>query len=141
MPRLLNHANFVLRSSTQLVMYYFIQNFHVQPYVHFLSSVELKHWLVILSLINTDGSIPALKTLPSKVFYQTLARPEGSGVQTLPCTTMQKGLGSRQGTRRQNYNSSYIFSSLQDAARVCQGFMARDPSELHFTVVALAAAQ
>ena len=97
MPRLLNHANFVLRSSTQLVIYYFIQNFHVQPYVHFLSSVELKHWLVILSLINTDGSIPALKTLPSKVFYQTLPcmtrrvwgpdpslhdHAEGSGVQT-----------------------------------------------------------
>ena len=29
---------------------------------------------------------------------------------------------------------------LQDAAKVCQGFMARDPSEFHFTVVALAAA-
>ena len=34
-----------------------------------------------------------------------------------------------------------FFLSLQDAAKVCQGFMARDPSELHFTVVALAAAQ
>ena len=30
--------------------------------------------------------------------------------------------------------------SFQDAAKVCQNFMSRDPSELHFTVVALSAA-
>ncbi len=30
---------------------------------------------------------------------------------------------------------------LQDAAKVCQDFMSRDPTELHFTIVALAAPQ
>lgn len=30
--------------------------------------------------------------------------------------------------------------SFQDAAKVCQNFMSRDPSELHFTIVALSAA-
>ena len=30
---------------------------------------------------------------------------------------------------------------MQDAANVCQKFMIRDPDEIHFTIVALAAAQ
>ena len=57
-----------------------------------------------------------------------LVQPEGSGVLT-------------RNKAAEYIPVNYIFSSLQDAARVCQGFMARDPSELHFTVVALAAAQ
>lgn len=32
------------------------------------------------------------------------------------------------------------FISKKDAAKICQNFMSRDPSELHFSVVALAAA-
>ena len=35
-------------------------------------------WCGILSVINTDGSIPTLKTLPGKPMW-----PEGSGVQTM----------------------------------------------------------
>lgn len=34
-----------------------------------------------------------------------------------------------------------IIATLKDAAKVCQEFMTRDPDEIHFTIVALAAAQ
>lgn len=37
-------------------------------------------------------------------------------------------------------NNKFIVVFSQDAAKVCQNFMSRDPSELHFTVVALSAA-
>ena len=194
MPQLINLANLVFRSSTQLVRYYSnFQNFHVLSIFTFCPSRTpmLVGWCSFLALINTNGSIPALKTLPGKVFYQTLpcaarkvwgamkglgsrlffTQPEWSGVQTLPYAARspdsslhsQKGLGSRlflmrpdesglqtlitwpEGsvvqTRSKAMGYITFFSSLQDAARVCQGFMARDPSELHFTVVALAAAQ
>ncbi|XP_070554218.1 ubiquitin carboxyl-terminal hydrolase isozyme L3-like isoform X2 [Ptychodera flava] len=40
-----------------------------------------------------------------------------------------------------NHGKTSADSFLQDAAGVCQKFMARDPSELHFTMVALASAQ
>ncbi|XP_077984649.1 ubiquitin carboxyl-terminal hydrolase isozyme L3-like [Glandiceps talaboti] len=39
-----------------------------------------------------------------------------------------------------NHGKSSKETILQDAAKVCKEFMDRDPSELHFTVVALAAA-
>ena len=46
MPQVLNPANFIRRSSTRLVRYYSnFQNFYVLPYIHFLSLVELEHWL------------------------------------------------------------------------------------------------
>ena len=38
------------------------------------------------------------------------------------------------------YNTVYVFI-IQDGARVCQEFMARDPSEMHFTIVALCKAE
>ena len=39
----------------------------------------LAGWNDVCSLINTDGSIPALKTLPGKVFALTLPRGLGLG--------------------------------------------------------------
>ena len=62
------------RSSTRLVRYNDFQNFYVLLYS--LPAISLTQTLVgwsdVFSLINTDGSIPALKTLPGKVFPQTL---------------------------------------------------------------------
>jgi len=40
-------------------------------------------WSDVRSLINTDGGIPALKTLPGKVFPQTLPRGLGLGSRLL----------------------------------------------------------
>ncbi|XP_003386938.1 PREDICTED: ubiquitin carboxyl-terminal hydrolase isozyme L3-like [Amphimedon queenslandica] len=40
-----------------------------------------------------------------------------------------------------NHGSTTPESFLNDAANVCQKFMTRDPDEIHFTIVALAAAQ
>ena len=37
-----------------------------------LSLAELERWLADLAFFNTNGSIPALKTLPDKVISQTL---------------------------------------------------------------------
>jgi ubiquitin carboxyl-terminal hydrolase L3 len=36
-----------------------------------------------------------------------------------------------------NHGSTDVDSFLVDAAKVCREFMERDPSEMHFTVVAL----
>ena len=83
-------------------------NFQYSMSCHaFTLVVELKHRLVggcfcfcffvlfcfslvclFVSLVNSNSTIPALKTLPCKFFHQTLTRPilsqtEGSGVQTV----------------------------------------------------------
>ena len=56
---------------------------------------------------------------------------------TTPDTFLQVGY-----TMYRKICSEYNYRlSMQDAAKVCQNFMARDPTELHFTVAALAAAQ
>ncbi|XP_041378790.1 LOW QUALITY PROTEIN: ubiquitin carboxyl-terminal hydrolase isozyme L3-like [Gigantopelta aegis] len=39
------------------------------------------------------------------------------------------------------YQDGYLYELGKDAANVCQKFMIRDPDEIHFTIVALAAAQ
>ena len=76
MPLLLNSANFLLRFSMRLVRYYSdFQNFHVLPYIHCLSLIELNTgWL----------SSPLTATFQhSRHFWipQFLVQPEGSGVQ------------------------------------------------------------
>ena len=51
-------------------------------HIRFLSLFKLKRlvgWSDVLSLVNTDSSIPALKTLPGKIFPQTLPRWLGLG--------------------------------------------------------------
>ena len=48
-------------------------HFYVLPYIHFLPLVELECWCGILSLINTDGSLPMLN-VPGKVIPR-MARP------------------------------------------------------------------
>ena len=88
MPRFLNPANFIFRSSTRLVRYYFnFQNFYALPYIHFLSLVELERWLAEMrsfphqhrrqhsSAQDTSGQ--GYSPDPS-----SCSRPEGSGVQT-----------------------------------------------------------
>ena len=51
-------------------------------YIHFLSLANAGWLKCVLSFINTNGSIPALKTLPGKV----IPDPSSRGL---------KGLGSR----------------------------------------------
>ena len=53
-----------LGSSMRLVT---TSTFYVLPYIRFLS-LTLVGWSDVISLINTDGSIPALKTLPVNSF-------------------------------------------------------------------------
>ena len=65
------------RSSKWLVFYYSnFQNFYVLPYIILLPVISrtwmLIGWTDVLSLINTSGSIPTVKTLPSLVIYLTL---------------------------------------------------------------------
>jgi len=72
----------------QLVGYYsFFQNFYVLATVYSLPVISptrtLVGWSDVRSLINTDGSIPALKTLQGKVFPDPSSRV-GSGVQITP---------------------------------------------------------
>ena len=50
------------------------QHLYVLPYIHFLSLANAGWLKCVLSLINTNGSIPTLKTLPGKVIPQTLPR-------------------------------------------------------------------
>ena len=72
MPWLQNSANFLFRSSTRLVRYYYdFQNFYACSTVNLYPVISLvKCWLT------------ALKTLPGKVFPQTL--PCGLGLGSTP---------------------------------------------------------
>ena len=82
-----------------------ISIFHVLPCIHTYSRTQTSAggWVffflffflfcfslvcLFVSLVNSNSTIPALKTLPRKLFHQTLTRPilsqtEGSGVQTV----------------------------------------------------------
>jgi len=59
---------------------------HIYP---FITTWTLVGWCGVLSLINTDSSIPALKTLP------------GQGFSPDPSCSCQNGLGSRLPLYRQ----------------------------------------
>ena len=86
MPRFLNPANFIFRSSMQLVRYYSnFQNFYVLPNIHFLSSVELERWLAKMR------SFPHLHRRQHSSAQDT----SGQGYSPDPSSRGQKGLGSR----------------------------------------------
>jgi len=82
MPRFLNSANFPLSDlqcdwSGTTISKFQCSTIYLLPVVSL--SQTLVGWSDVLSLINTDGSILSLKTLPGKVFPQTLPRGLGLG--------------------------------------------------------------
>jgi len=88
MPRSLNSATFLFQISNAIGSTIYGQI--LLQFSKFLCSTvcslpvisltrTLVGWSDVRSLINTDGSIPALKTLPGKVFSQTLPRGLGLG--------------------------------------------------------------
>ena len=90
MPRFLNSANFIFRSSTRLVRYYSnFQNFYVLPYIHFLSLVKLERWLA------------EMRSFPHQHRWQHSSAKDtsGQGYSPDPSSCSQKGLGSRLGGR------------------------------------------
>ena len=86
MPRFLNPANFIFRSSTRLVRYYSnFQNFYALLYIHFLSLVELKRWLA------------EMRSFPHQHRRQHSSAQDtsGQGYSPDPSSRGQKDLGSR----------------------------------------------
>ena len=86
MPRFLNPANFIFRSSTRLVRYYSnLQNFYTLPYIYFLSLVQLEHWLA------------EIRSFPHQHRRQHSSAQDtsGQGYSPDPSSRGQKGLGSR----------------------------------------------
>ena len=86
MPRFLNPANFIFRSSTWLVRYYSnFQNFYALPYIHFLSLVELESWLAEMC------SFPH----QHRRQHSSVQDTSGQDYSPDPSSRGQKGLGSR----------------------------------------------
>ena len=109
MPQFLNSANFLFRSSTRLVRYYF-KIFYVLLYICFLSLVELKRWLADVTFFPSSTPMVAFQHsghFQARFFTRPfLARPEGSGVQTTPISVFfitlhsgKTGGGEGLGTR------------------------------------------
>ena len=99
MPQFLNSANFIFRSSTWLVRYYsnFKRRFLCFTVYYLFPVISrtrmLVGWSCILSLINTDCTIPGhfRARFSPRLF---LTQPEGSGVQTIRRSRNQTRLNS-----------------------------------------------
>ena len=79
MPRFLNSANFIfqiLNAIGQVLLEF--SNFYVLPYIHFLSLVELEHWLA------------EMRSFPHQ-HWRSIPAPGGSGHET----THESSLGTR----------------------------------------------
>ena len=59
---------------------------------------------------------------------------------TTPETFLQVRKVLSEGDKVTHLDAVTFHNMIQDAAKVCQNFMSRDPTELHFTIVALSAA-
>ena len=83
MPRLLDSANFLFQIFNVIGRVLLQFSKFLCSTVYSLPVINqtwmLVGWSDVHSLINTDGGIPALKTLPGKVFPQTLPRGLGLG--------------------------------------------------------------